>query len=280
MARRRAGTLTQALGWFVVLAALLLGASYAWRHANAPLRLPAPPRSPSAAPQAEASAASPPHATAPAFSSHPVSAAAREPTTHDVGAAQAAKAEADATARQAARVARDAASRATQIEIAREANPAVPAPSDDTARLTARRLTLPVQGVVPAQLRDTYTDARASGARRHDAIDIMAAEGTPVLAVEDGRIAKLFWSAGGGGTTIYQFDPSEQYAYYYAHLARYADGLKEGQAVRRGQVIGYVGHTGNANPDAPHLHFAVFKLGPDKRWWQGEALNPYPLWRP
>ena len=129
-------------------------------------------------------------------------------------------------------------------------------------------------------MRDTYTDARASGARRHDAIDILAAEGTPVLAVEDGRIAKLFWSAGGGGTTIYQFDPSEQYAYYYAHLQRYADGLKEGQMLKRGQLIGYVGHTGNASADAPHLHFAVFKLGPDKRWWKGEALNPYPLWRP
>ena len=111
-------------------------------------------------------------------------------------------------------------------------------------------------------------------------IDIMAPIGTPVLAVEDGRIAKLFWSAGGGGTTIYQFDPSEQYAYYYAHLQRYADGLKEGQMLKRGQLIGYVGHTGNASADAPHLHFAVFKLGPDKRWWKGEALNPYPLWRP
>ena len=183
----------------------------------------------------------------------------------------------DARARDAASAARDAASQAA--EAAARASDARPLP-EDTARLAARQLTLPVQGVLPAQLRDTYTDARASGARRHDAIDIMAAEGTPVLAVEDGRIAKLFWSAGGGGTTIYQFDPSEQYAYYYAHLQRYADGLKEGQMLKRGQLIGYVGHTGNASADAPHLHFAVFKLGPDKRWWKGEALNPYPLWRP
>ncbi|QTD47225.1 M23 family metallopeptidase [Ottowia testudinis] len=182
----------------------------------------------------------------------------------------------------AAQAAREAASRATQADsqAGGASNATAPPPSDDTARLAARHLTLPVQGVSPTQLRDTYTDARASGARRHDAIDIMAPEGTPVLAVEDGRIAKLFWSAGGGGTTLYQFDPGEQYAYYYAHLSRYADGLKEGQAVRRGQVIGYVGSSGNASPDAPHLHFAVFKLGPDKRWWQGEALNPYPLWRP
>ena len=261
--RRRAGTLGQALGWFAVLALLLLGATYALRRAEAPFWVERPASAPTP-PRAPASQPAPP-APAPSADDTPTAAEA----------ADKAKREADARARDAASAAHDAASQAAEAR----ASDARPLP-EDTARLAARQLTLPVQGVLPAQLRDTYTDARASGARRHDAIDIMAAEGTPVLAVEDGRIAKLFWSAGGGGTTIYQFDPSEQYAYYYAHLQRYADGLKEGQMLKRGQLIGYVGHTGNASADAPHLHFAVFKLGPDKRWWKGEALNPYPLWRP
>ena len=111
-------------------------------------------------------------------------------------------------------------------------------------------LVIPVQGIAATQLIDTFTQARAGGARRHDAIDILAPKGTPVLAVEDGRIAKLFFSRGGGGITVYQFDPGERYAYYYAHLDRYADGLKEGQTVRRGQVIGYVGASGNASAKA------------------------------
>lgn len=138
-------------------------------------------------------------------------------------------------------------------------------------------LLIPVAGVTAAQLSDTFSDARGAG-RGHDAIDIMAASGTPVVAVSEGTIAKLFLSEA-GGLTIYQFDAASELAYYYAHLERYADGLEEGQAVARGQLIGYVGYSGNANPSAPHLHFAVFLLGPDKRWWQGEAINPYPLLR-
>ena len=98
----------------------------------------------------------------------------------------------------------------------------------------------------------------------------------PVRAVEDGRIAKLFTSEA-GGLTIYHFDPSETFAYYYAHLDRYAAGLEEGQRVRRGQVIGYVGSTGNASEDAPHLHFAIFRLTPERQWWKGEPINPYPI---
>jgi murein DD-endopeptidase MepM/ murein hydrolase activator NlpD len=136
-------------------------------------------------------------------------------------------------------------------------------------------LLIPVQGKTAADLDDTFTDARSEG-RSHDAIDIMAAAGTPVLAVADGQIEKLFDSER-GGLTIYQFEPSGQYAYYYAHLQRYADGLAEKQAVRRGQVIGYVGSTGNASPEAPHLHFAIFVLGKERRWWEGTAINPYPL---
>lgn len=147
----------------------------------------------------------------------------------------------------------------------------------DIAQLRSRALTLPVQGVNAAQLTDTYTQARAAGAP-HEALDIMATRGTPVLAVEDGKVVKLFLSKP-GGITIYQFDPDTQYAYYYAHLDRYADGVREGSYLRKGQVIAYVGSTGNASPDAPHLHFAVFKLGPEKQWWRGTPLNPFLVWR-
>lgn len=136
-------------------------------------------------------------------------------------------------------------------------------------------LLLPVQGTRAADLTDTFTDARSEG-RSHDAIDIMAAKGTPVLAVADGHVEKLFTSER-GGLTIYQFEPTGRYAYYYAHLDRYADGLAEKQQIRRGQVIGYVGATGNASPDAPHLHFAIFLLGPEKQWWKGSPVNPYPI---
>mgnify|MGYP003582922027 CR=1 FL=1 len=138
-------------------------------------------------------------------------------------------------------------------------------------------LLLPVAGIRREDLHDTFTDARSAG-RSHDAIDIMAPAGTPVFAVADGHVEKLFDSAR-GGLTIYQFEPGGTLAYYYAHLQRYADGLAEGQPLRGGQVIGYVGSTGNASPTAPHLHFAVFVLGPEKRWWEGTAINPYPLLR-
>jgi len=135
-------------------------------------------------------------------------------------------------------------------------------------------LLLPVQGVAASDLRDTFGDGRDGGQRGHEAIDIPAPRGTPVLAVDDGRIAKLFLSQP-GGITIYQFDPAGRLAYYYAHLDRYAEGLAQGQAVRRGSVLGYVGSTGNASPDAPHLHFAIFRLGPEKQWWKGEPINPF-----
>ncbi len=147
----------------------------------------------------------------------------------------------------------------------------------DTSPLRLRALTLPVQGVTAAQLSDTYTQARAAGVP-HEAIDIMSPRGTPVLAVEDGKVAKLFVSKP-GGITLYQFDPDNRYAYYYAHLDRYAEGVAEGSILRKGQVIAYVGSTGNASPDAPHLHFAIFKLGPERQWWRGTPLNPYLVWR-
>ena len=138
--------------------------------------------------------------------------------------------------------------------------------------LRARKLEIPVAGVDADDLRDTYSEAR--GSRSHEALDILAPRNTKVRAVEHGRIEKLFTSKA-GGLTIYEFDPTETFAYYYAHLDRYADGLREGQIVKRGDVIGYVGSTGNASPDAPHLHFAVFRLTPARQWWKGEAVNPY-----
>ena len=141
--------------------------------------------------------------------------------------------------------------------------------------MPAGGLLIPVQGVKASQLTDTYTQSRGAG-RLHDAIDIMAARGTPVFAVADGTVAKLFDSKP-GGLTLYQFDTGEKLAYYYAHLDHYADGVVAGKPLKRGELIGYVGSTGNASPDAPHLHFAIFVLGPEKRWWKGTAINPYPL---
>jgi murein DD-endopeptidase MepM/ murein hydrolase activator NlpD len=138
--------------------------------------------------------------------------------------------------------------------------------------LASRDLLIPVEGVQPDQLVRSFADSR--GGREHEAIDILAPRNTPVKAIEDGRIARLFFSKA-GGITIYQFDPTEQYCYYYAHLERYADGLVEGQAVHRGQVLGYVGTSGNAPKDTPHLHFAIFRLTEAKRWWEGTPIDPY-----
>ena len=138
-------------------------------------------------------------------------------------------------------------------------------------------LAIPVQGIKPNELSDTFTQARAGGARVHDAIDIMAAEGTPVLAAADGTVEKLFFSDGGGGITIYVRSPDTRWSYYYAHLQAYAPGLAEGQQIKRGQVIGSVGHTGNANPAGPHLHFAINRMQPGEKWYNGSPINPYPL---
>lgn len=149
----------------------------------------------------------------------------------------------------------------------------LPRNPSDLALLRARSLLIPVQAVKPAQLTDTYTQARANGAL-HDALDIMAPRGTPVLAVEGGRVVKLFLSKS-GGITLYQFEPDSNDAYYYAHLDRYA----EGSLLKKGQLIAYVGSTGNASPNAPHLHFAIFRLEPERQWWRGTPLNPFLVWR-
>lgn len=137
-----------------------------------------------------------------------------------------------------------------------------------------RKLAFPVKDYNLANLRDNFDEGR--GKRKHEALDIMAPRGTPVVAVDDGRVAKLFRSAA-GGITVYQFDPEEKYVYYYAHLDGYAKGLAEGMALKRGDVVGFVGSTGNAPAHAPHLHFTIFELGPEKKWWKGAAINPYPL---
>ncbi len=142
--------------------------------------------------------------------------------------------------------------------------------------LKDRDLEMPVEGVRSDQLTRQFEDAR--GGRRHEAIDILAPHGTPVRAVENGRIARLFQSKA-GGITVYQFDPSETYCYYYAHLDRYAPGLRENDSVRRGQIIGYVGVTGNAPKNTPHLHFAIFRLSAEKRWWEGTPIDPYDVLR-
>jgi murein DD-endopeptidase MepM/ murein hydrolase activator NlpD len=143
--------------------------------------------------------------------------------------------------------------------------------------LRTRNLLLPVEGVLPGQLHDTYNDAR-SGGRVHDAIDIHAPRGTHVLATTDGTIIKLHYSAL-GGITIYQLDDDGRTRYYYAHLDHYAAGIAQGVRVTRGQVIGYVGDTGNAAPGDCHLHFAIAILNDVSRWWGGTNVNPFDVFR-
>jgi murein DD-endopeptidase MepM/ murein hydrolase activator NlpD len=138
-------------------------------------------------------------------------------------------------------------------------------------------LAVPVVGVKPRELADTYTQARAGGARRHDAIDIMAPTGRPVVAAAPGRVEKIFFSPGGGGNTVYVRSDDKRWIYYYAHLSAYAPGLHEGQHLLRGAPVGFVGATGNANPAGPHLHFAINRMEPGEKWCQGTAINPYQL---
>ena len=143
--------------------------------------------------------------------------------------------------------------------------------------IPAQSLIIPVQGVKPAQLSDTFTQAREGGLRVHDAIDIMAPRGTPVLAAAGGVIEKLFTSAA-GGLTIYLRCDDRRLIHYYAHLDAYAPALAEGQHVAQGQLLGTVGSTGNASPDAPHLHFAMQLTDPAASWHQpSRPINPYPL---
>jgi peptidoglycan LD-endopeptidase LytH len=142
-----------------------------------------------------------------------------------------------------------------------------------SATSPALEMSPPIRGLSLADLRDSF--AEVHNGHPHEAIDIAAPKGTPVLAVVSGTVRKLFLSKP-GGNTIYQFDEMGVYCYYYAHLDRYVEGLRDGARVERGDVIGFVGSTGNADPRAPHLHFAIFELGQEKVWWKGKAINPYP----
>ncbi|TXC69224.1 M23 family metallopeptidase [Sphingorhabdus soli] len=139
------------------------------------------------------------------------------------------------------------------------------------------RLTIPVAGVRPGDLVDTFTQARAGGERVHDAIDIMAADGTPVVAAAPGTVEKLYFSEGGGGITAYIRSPDRRWMYYYAHLEAYDPNLKEGDSISRGAPIGLVGHSGNASAEGPHLHFAINRMEQGEDWWAGTPVNPYPL---
>jgi murein DD-endopeptidase MepM/ murein hydrolase activator NlpD len=179
--------------------------------------------------------------------------------------------------------------RATPSDAASETTPREVLPGDGSLtspgdrsnavdELRRRGLLVPVAGVEARDLRSTFQEARAAG-RTHEAIDILAPRNTVVRAVSDGEVEKLFFSKA-GGLTIYQFDTEERYAFYYAHLERYAPGLREGDDLHRGETIGFVGTSGNAPRDTPHLHFAIFKLGPERRWWQGDPIDPFAVFRP
>jgi peptidoglycan LD-endopeptidase LytH len=158
-----------------------------------------------------------------------------------------------------------------------EATPtATPAAASEVADMSAGPLTVPVAGIARSQLTDSFNDSRGGG-RLHEALDIMAPKGTPVLAAAGGRVEKLFRSDA-GGNTVYVRSDDRRTLYYYAHLDAYAPDLREGQRIERGARLGTVGSTGNANPAAPHLHFAVMRTAPDAAWWEpATALNPYPL---
>ncbi|MGE4055892.1 MAG: M23 family metallopeptidase [Vicinamibacterales bacterium] len=142
------------------------------------------------------------------------------------------------------------------------------------AELRRHRLQLPIDDADVDNMKGGFEQRRNGNRRAHEAVDILAPRNTPIHAVDDGTIARLFYSRN-GGITIYQFDPARRFCYYYAHLEKYAEGLAEGQEIEAGDVVGYVGTTGNAPPSTPHLHFAVFELNPEQRWWEGTPIDPY-----
>jgi murein DD-endopeptidase MepM/ murein hydrolase activator NlpD len=145
---------------------------------------------------------------------------------------------------------------------------------DPVEELRRRHLQMPIDGATLATMKGGFAERRQEGAREHEAVDILAPRGTRVHAVDNGTVAKLFLSKA-GGNTIYQFDPTGRFCYYYAHLERYAENIRDGVEIRQGDVIGFVGTSGNAPPGTPHLHFAVFQLTPERQWWNGRAIDPY-----
>jgi murein DD-endopeptidase MepM/ murein hydrolase activator NlpD len=158
------------------------------------------------------------------------------------------------------------------------ADPISPPDVPAVEELARRGLRLPIDSMDPEPLKGAFDERRGGGTRAHEAVDILAPRNTPVHAVENGTIAKLFLSKA-GGKTIYQFDPSGRFCYYYAHLERYAEGIREGASVSRSDIIGYVGTSGNAPPNTPHLHFTIFQLTPARHWWDGTAIDPYPVFQ-
>jgi len=199
------------------------------------------------------------------------------------------------TAEQAAALQSDTAHSITEVEtIASDGAPviveepagataspaAAPAPAATPTPLLAKGvLLLPVRGIESSALHDTYAEQRGGGTRTHEALDILAPRGTPVLSAASGRVLKLFDSKA-GGKMVYAADSSERFILMYAHLDAYANGLADGQPLKRGQVIGVVGTTGNAPPNVPHLHFAIARSNNVKEWWKGAPVNPYPLLAP
>ncbi|HEX6377249.1 MAG TPA: M23 family metallopeptidase [Allosphingosinicella sp.] len=160
--------------------------------------------------------------------------------------------------------------------VATKPPPPPPVPQRPELVLGPTGIAIPVAGIKGEQLQDTYSQARGSG-RVHNAIDIMAAHGTPVVAAAPGTVEKLFFSRGGGGISAYVRSTDGRWIYYYAHLQNYAPGLREGRKVGQGDAIGRVGSTGNANPAGPHLHFAIHRMADGEKWHEGTAINPYPL---
>lgn len=156
--------------------------------------------------------------------------------------------------------------------------PAAPAPADATVVSLLGGFVFPVPGVDTQRVADSFDDPRDGGRRRHQAIDIMAPRGTPVLSVREGRVLRLSRSAK-GGITVYATDPDERFVFYYAHLDRYHDGLYAGRSLQRGDTLGYVGTSGNAPDHVPHLHFQLMRMPADRRYWNGEPINPFPLLR-
>jgi len=153
------------------------------------------------------------------------------------------------------------------------------APATNDVATLAGRLIVPVRGVQATALYDTFDEQRGGGSRVHEALDIPAPRGTPVLSATSGRVLKLFKSEA-GGNMVYAADSTERFILMYAHLDSYANGLAEGMPIQQGQILGAVGTTGNAPPNLPHLHFAIARSSDVKQWWKGAPVNPFPLLRP
>jgi murein DD-endopeptidase MepM/ murein hydrolase activator NlpD len=147
---------------------------------------------------------------------------------------------------------------------------------DELAALRARELMVPVAGVDPADVPDTFGDTRDGGWRRHEALDIPAPRGTPVVSADEGVVLAVHESRH-GGRTVYATDPARRFVYYYAHLERYRAGLRAGTTLARGDVLGAVGTSGNADHDFPHLHFQLTIVGDDGEWRHGRAVDPRPF---